>query len=98
MTKITLVRTRSGFRNVPDDFFIAEPDKQIDEKNQALEVYTLPDGYEVARSQMDTLEIYDSEGCPCPLVMSAARRPKIVAIAGGIELKRTNHPNRSVKH
>ena len=69
---VTLIRCRSGFANVPDSFVVYEPGDEgaIDEYNEELGCYELPEGFTVAetvsgeheifkRGQNDTLRLRD---------------------------------------
>lgn len=90
---VALIRTRSGFANVPDTFAVLEPGAAIDELTQETADYYLPAGYTVARSNLDTLEIYDPQGDHCEIVMvRGSRRPKLVSGASETPvLKQAEH-------
>lgn len=77
---ITLVRRRSGFVNIDDSFEVLEPGRRIDEYNEQTEDYRLPDGYRVAQSNMQTLEIYEANGTHCAIVLHRPTgRPQLVS-------------------
>ena len=75
---VGLVRRRSGFANVSDSFEVITPARQIDDYNESVETYYLPDGYEVAVSKGYTLEIYDADGRHCNIIEHVTGRPQIV--------------------
>ena len=75
---VTLIRRRSGFVNIPDAFQVMMPGAEIDEYNEEVQEYYLPDGYKVAKSVNDELEVYDTQNKHCEIVMHSTGRPQLV--------------------
>lgn len=65
---VSLIRNRSGFANVADSFSVAEAGIAIDELNQEVATYVLPDGFVVAPSNMMVREIYAPDGRHCEII------------------------------
>ena len=81
MSTVKLIRRRSGFANVPDAFQVMEPGAWIDEYNEEVQEYRLPEGYHVAKSNVGELEIYDPQNKHCEIVMHPTGRPQLASSA-----------------
>ena len=75
---ITLMRQRSTFANVPDNFAVLAPDFIVDELTCTVEKYYLPDSYEVAASRLGTDEIYNIKGKHVEIIQHYTGRPQLV--------------------
>ncbi|MEO1419440.1 MAG: hypothetical protein AAFU66_00570 [Pseudomonadota bacterium] len=74
---VTLIRSRSGFANVPDTFRVTAGPDDFDDYNEQPETYWLPKGYEVAESSVGALCIYDSDGEYCEIMEHSSGRPQV---------------------
>lgn len=79
-TTVTLIRRRSGFVNVADAFQVMMPGAWVDEYNEEVAEYYLPEGYKVAKSVYDELEIYGPNDKHCEIVEHRPTgRPQLVS-------------------
>jgi hypothetical protein len=77
---VDLMRCRSRFANVKDTFAVLMPNWQIDDLTCSVETYYLPDGYEIAASRGETLEVYDAAGQHCEIIQHISGRPQLIGL------------------
>jgi hypothetical protein len=83
---VTLVHGRSGFVNVPDSFSVYAPGAFVDEYNEDVATYVLPQGYTVAKTKFGELAIWDQRDQYCDIVQHSCGRPQLVSIGkGGVD-------------
>lgn len=91
-TTVTLIRRHSGFANRPDAFQVAEEGARIDEYNEEIQEYLLPEGYQVAKNVFGEREIFDPQGKYCEIIQHPSGRPQLVSTATEMPvLKRKDH-------
>lgn len=81
-TTIKLVRRSSGFANVDDSFQMLEPgyEHAVDEFNEEIAEYYLPEGYTVAKTSLGETGIFDPADKYCDIVMHRSTgRPQLVS-------------------
>jgi hypothetical protein len=79
---VKLVRRRSGFVNVDDAFRPLEPgyEHAVDEYNEELVEYYLPEGYTVDKTKYGETAIFDPADKYCNIVMHRPTgRPQLVS-------------------
>lgn len=86
-TEIAIIRHRSGFDNVADDFSIAEAGEAevVDETRESLAVYRIPDGFELHADAHGVPTLWKREGATLhrtELAPHSSGRPQLI-LGGG---------------
>lgn len=74
MTKITLTREFSGFRNVSDNWIIGFDDS----KAGTIADYSLPEGFSVGKDWAGEEAIFGPDGYKCEIITHTSGRPQLL--------------------
>ena len=83
---VTLIRSYSGFVNVPDSFAVCEHgyEDAVDEYTETTAKYVLPNGYRVATDNRGEQSIYDPRNQHCEIVEhKSTGRPQLISVGKG---------------